>query len=96
MATSGRPSGTAATVRATALPTASRSGVPRSVDRMPTAAPPARLHGSARLVMRASCRCRPIWRLLAGAIAIARCISVLRPTVVTTASAVPATIVVPA
>ncbi|BBX60750.1 hypothetical protein MSHO_60950 [Mycobacterium shottsii] len=94
--TSVKPSGTAATTRVTALATASRSGVPRDMLSSPTRPPLATLNGHARRVIRLNCRCRPISRDLRGAIASARRISECEPTAVTTATAVPATIVVPA
>lgn len=86
----------AATTSVIALDTASRNGVPRDTLSNPTRPPLAILNGNARLVIRRNCRCRPISCNFLGAIANARRISEREPTAVTTATAVPATIVVPA
>ena len=86
----------AATISVTALDTASRNGVPRATLSNPTRPPLATLNGKARRVMCLNCRCSPISCSFLGAIASARRISERDPTAVTTATAVPATIVVPA
>ncbi len=96
VATSGNPSGTAATISVTALETAWRNGVPRDMLSNPTKPPLAALNGNARRVMCRNCRCRPISCNFVGAIANARRISAREPTAVTSATAVPATTVVPA
>ena len=96
VATSGRPSGTAATATATPLVTACRSPVPRRNPTAVTSAPPPTLTGSTRSVRLLSCACRPTCDALAGVRAPARPASVASPTAVTIAAAVPVRIVVPA
>ena len=55
VATSGKPSGTAATMTPTAVPADSRSGVRRNKLSSPNRAPPPTVHGNARSVMRRNC-----------------------------------------
>ena len=95
VATSGRPSGTAATAMATPSATACRSDARRSSARPVTAAPPARVSGRTLLVSSRSRAWTPADVSTSATAEIARCAAVPTPVATTIARACPATIVLP-
>ena len=91
VASAGSPSGTAATIRETPVPTASRTGCPRSSPSPVTAAPPTSDTGIVMLVRRLS-RCSTPDGGGADAVDALRPVSVSTPTATTSAVTDPAAI----
>ena len=95
VATSGRPSGRAATAMATPSATAWRKDARRSSARPDTAAPPASVNGNTFAVRSRSRACTPADDSTSITAEIARCAAVPTPVATTMARAWPATIVLP-
>ncbi len=95
VATSGSPSGTAATATATPEASASRTGTPRSSPRAVTAAPPMPTAGRAIRPRWARWPSIPVGRGASAASSAARPASVCEPVATTTAYAEPVSTVQP-